>query len=103
MGRVGGTNLREQLLDAARTDCRKSPQKPNAEGLLYWIGQIGLQWITSGLRGCLHHLAGARSRGVPAGLNAWPGDLVCVFCNLMAAIDYAIANGMDRDKAEAAG
>jgi ATP adenylyltransferase len=42
-------------------------------------------------------------RGVPAALDAWPGDLGCVFCNLMASIDYAIANGMDRDKAEAAG
>ena len=42
-------------------------------------------------------------RGVPAALDAWPGDLGCVFCNLMAAIDYAIANGMDREKAEAAG
>jgi len=36
-------------------------------------------------------------------LEAWPGDLGCVFCNLMASIDYAIAHGTDRDKAEAAG
>ena len=45
----------------------------------------------------------AERRGVPKALDAWPGDLGCVFCNLMASIDYAIANGMDRDKAEAAG
>ena len=45
----------------------------------------------------------AARRGVPAALDAWPGDLGCVFCNLMASIDYAIANGMDRDRAEAAG
>jgi ATP adenylyltransferase len=42
-------------------------------------------------------------RGVPNALDAWPGDLGCVFCNLIAAIDYAIANGMDCEKAEAAG
>jgi ATP adenylyltransferase len=41
--------------------------------------------------------------GVPASLAAWPGDEHCVFCNLMASIDYAIANGMDRDEAESAG
>jgi ATP adenylyltransferase len=41
--------------------------------------------------------------GVPASLSAWTGDLGCVFCNLIASIDYAIANGMDRDQAEAAG
>jgi ATP adenylyltransferase len=41
--------------------------------------------------------------GVPAELAAWPGDLGCVFCNLIASIDYAIAGGMDRERAEAAG
>jgi ATP adenylyltransferase len=41
--------------------------------------------------------------GVPARLAAWPGDLGCVFCNLIASIDFAIANGMGRDEAEAAG
>ncbi len=42
-------------------------------------------------------------KGVPKPLDAWPGDKGCVFCNLIAAIDYAIANGMARDQAEAAG
>lgn len=41
--------------------------------------------------------------GVPEVLAAWPGDLGCVFCNLIAAIDFAIANGMSIDQAEAAG
>ncbi|MGA3048912.1 MAG: HIT domain-containing protein [Terracidiphilus sp.] len=45
---------------------------------------------------------GARP-GVPAALSAWPGDLGCVFCNLIASIDFAIANGMSPDKAEMAG
>jgi ATP adenylyltransferase len=41
--------------------------------------------------------------GVPASLAAWPGDLRCVFCNLIASIDFAIANGANPDEAEAAG
>ena len=41
--------------------------------------------------------------GVPAHLTAWPGDLGCVFCNLIASIDFAIANGMNSDEAESAG
>jgi ATP adenylyltransferase len=41
--------------------------------------------------------------GVPASLSAWPGDHHCVFCNLMAGIDFAIAEGMDAEEAEAAG
>jgi ATP adenylyltransferase len=45
----------------------------------------------------------AARAGVPQALQSWPGDLGCVFCNLVASIDYAIANGMDREQAEAAG
>jgi ATP adenylyltransferase len=41
--------------------------------------------------------------GVPKRLEAWPGNKGCVFCNLMASIDYAIEHGMDRNEAEAAG
>lgn len=40
--------------------------------------------------------------GVPLKLNAWPGDLGCVFCNLIASVDHAIAAGMNKDEAEAA-
>ncbi len=40
--------------------------------------------------------------GVPSALDAWPGDLGCVFCNLAASVDHAIAGGMERDHAEAA-
>jgi ATP adenylyltransferase len=46
---------------------------------------------------------GAVRAGVPASLAAWPGDLDCVFCNLVASIDFAIDKGMNRDEAEAAG
>jgi ATP adenylyltransferase len=44
--------------------------------------------------------------GVPAALSAWPGpdagDRNCVFCNLIAAIDYAVAHGMPCEEAEKA-
>jgi ATP adenylyltransferase len=42
-------------------------------------------------------------KGVPLALDAWPGDLDCVFCNLVAAVDYAIEHGMSREEAEAHG
>jgi ATP adenylyltransferase len=40
--------------------------------------------------------------GVPAALSGWTGDLKCVFCNLIASVDHAIANGMSVDEAELA-
>ncbi|MHB1022578.1 MAG: HIT family protein [Acidobacteriaceae bacterium] len=40
--------------------------------------------------------------GVPAALHAWPGDHHCVFCNLVAAANYAIANGMASEEADKA-
>ncbi len=40
--------------------------------------------------------------GVPAALDAWKGDHGCVFCNMIASVDHAIAQGMSRDEAEAA-
>ncbi len=41
-------------------------------------------------------------KGVPAALDAWPGDLHCVFCNLIASTDHAIAHGMAPEDAERA-
>jgi ATP adenylyltransferase len=47
----------------------------------------------------------ARS-GVPPALDAWPpsesDDKHCVFCNMIAAVDYAIAHGMSQEAAEQA-
>jgi len=43
-----------------------------------------------------------RRKGVPAALSSWPGDLGCVFCNMIAAVDFAISAGGDADDAEAA-
>jgi ATP adenylyltransferase len=40
--------------------------------------------------------------GVPAQLAAWPGDHHCVFCNLIAAADYAIEHGMTAEEADRA-
>ena len=43
-------------------------------------------------------------RGVPAGLESWPESerSHCVFCNMIGAVDYAIANGMAIEEAERA-
>jgi ATP adenylyltransferase len=43
-----------------------------------------------------------RKKGVPDKLAAWPDDFHCVFCNMLAAVDYAIEHGMDPAEAEAA-
>ena len=44
--------------------------------------------------------------GVPPQLSAWSDseepDTGCVFCNMLAAIDYAVAHGMPREDAEKA-
>jgi ATP adenylyltransferase len=41
-------------------------------------------------------------KGVPVELDAWEGDFGCVFCNMIAAVDHAIATGMDSVAAERA-
>jgi ATP adenylyltransferase len=40
--------------------------------------------------------------GVPVQLAAWPDDHHCVFCNLIAAADYAIEHGMTAEEADRA-
>jgi ATP adenylyltransferase len=45
---------------------------------------------------------GAPRPGVPARLADFPGDTGCVFCNLIASVDHAIAGGMAADEAEEA-
>ena len=52
-----------------------------------------------------HYVTGAAPharKGVPAALAAWPGDLGCVFCNLVAAADHAAQTGTDPDTADSA-
>ena len=39
---------------------------------------------------------------MPPALAAWRGDLGCVFCNMIAAIDFFVANGGDPVTAEQA-
>jgi ATP adenylyltransferase len=45
---------------------------------------------------------GESRKGVPKELGDWPDDHGCVFCNMIAAVDYAIAHGKPRDEAERA-
>jgi ATP adenylyltransferase len=40
--------------------------------------------------------------GIPPELDAYPHDSGCVFCNLIAAVDYAVEHGMSRKSAERA-
>ncbi len=40
-----------------------------------------------------------RRKGVPAELEAWSGDHDCVFCNMIAAVDYAIITASNREAA----
>lgn len=44
----------------------------------------------------------ASRQGVPDELSAWPGDTGCVFCNLIAAVEYAEAHGVPTEQAEKA-
>lgn len=41
-------------------------------------------------------------KGVPNELSGWPEDRGCVFCNMIAAVDYAIAQGTSHHDAERA-
>ncbi|RRA48410.1 HIT domain-containing protein [Acidipila sp. EB88] len=41
-------------------------------------------------------------KGVPPELRSWPGDLDCVFCNLLGSVDHAMGHGMAVDEAEQA-
>lgn len=44
----------------------------------------------------------ALRQGVPRALEAWPGDCHCVFCNMIAAVEFAIAGGTAAEDAERA-
>jgi ATP adenylyltransferase len=44
----------------------------------------------------------ARRQGVPSELDAWPGEHHCVFCNMIAAVNYAEEHGMPPEEAERA-
>ena len=54
-----------------------------------------------------NYVSGAKvegRKGVPAGLDAWPGrDTGCVFCNLIGAVDWGAANGWSAEAADKAG
>lgn len=44
----------------------------------------------------------AARKGVPPALAAWPGDTGCVFCNLLAATQFAVEHGMAAEAADRA-
>jgi ATP adenylyltransferase len=45
---------------------------------------------------------GDQRQGVSRELAGWPGDLHCVFCNMIASVDWAQASGMPKEEAERA-
>ncbi len=45
---------------------------------------------------------GSLKRGVPEALAGWPGEKHCVFCNMIAAAEYAVEHGMPVEAAEEA-
>jgi ATP adenylyltransferase len=61
-------------------------------------------YVTREPAGTADGAASAEARpGVPQALSAWPGeDRRCVFCNIIAAVDYAVAQGTPAAEAEAA-
>ena len=67
--------------------------------ILAHMDQLWTPWRYAYVTG--NKVEGARS-GVPAALNAWPGDHGCVFCNMIAALDWALLHGMEAEKAERA-
>ena len=73
-------------------DCLQSPDILAAMDLLWTPWRYN--YVTSAEK--------AIRPGVPKRLEGWTGDLGCVFCNLLASVDHAIANGMAADEAEMA-
>jgi ATP adenylyltransferase len=45
---------------------------------------------------------GATRQGVPESLAAWPGDHRCVFCNMIAAVEFAERGGTPSEAGEQA-
>ena len=78
---------------------RNSVTEPYMPVTLYWpVDYLWTPWrytyVTEGDK--------KKRAGIPEELSAWPGDLGCVFCNMIAAADYAVEHGMDRREAERA-
>lgn len=44
----------------------------------------------------------AQRQGVPPELDAWPGNRNCVFCNILASVQYAEEHGTPAEEAERA-
>ncbi len=64
------------------------------------------KWTIFGLPGVMPTSLRRTKRCAPACPKRWlrgPATMAACFCNLIASIDHAIANGMARENAEAAG
>ena len=79
----------------------KEAGKPTHNSLPYTFGmdRLWTPWRYSYVTG---QDKGTSKRGVPAALAAWPGETHCVFCNMLAATEYAVAHGMPQEEADAA-
>jgi ATP adenylyltransferase len=65
------------------------------------MDRLWTPWRYSYITGAETH---GRRKGVPDRLDGWPAgqDRHCVFCNMIAALDYAVESGMSADEAEKA-
>jgi len=66
------------------------------------MDRLWTPWRYAYISGQIAEPGHASRKGVPEALSAWPGDLHCVFCNMIASVDHAIAHGMVHDEAEKA-
>lgn len=72
---------------------------PSASAILPGMDRLWTPWRYSYITGTER----GRYPGVPAPLANWPGpDLHCVFCNMIAAVRWAIDQGMPAAEAEQA-
>lgn len=72
------------------------------------MDRLWTPWRYNYITGAETDREAAGRKGVPKQLAAWPGpadgqNAGCVFCNLLRAVEWAIADGMPLDEAERAG
>jgi len=66
------------------------------------MDRLWTPWRYAYISGLISEPGLASRKGIPEALGAWPGDHRCVFCNMIASVDHAVANGMAVDQAEKA-
>lgn len=97
---VGVRDIGLRLQSSADADQARAKLRPNPERCtLVCMDRLFTPWRYAYITEKQDH---PLKKGVPEKLSAWPGDLHCVFCNMIAAADYAIEQGMPVDEAESA-